>query len=36
MLSTLEYKAVWDRIYDEFTFEPSISDFPTFDILFIP
>lgn len=31
-LSTLEYKEVWDKIYDEFTFEPSMSDFITYDI----
>lgn len=31
-LSTLEYKEVWDRIYDDFNFEPSISNFPSFDV----
>ncbi|SFC51051.1 Protein of unknown function [Bacillus sp. OV322] len=31
-LSTIEDKEVWDRIYDEFTFEPSISKFPSFEV----
>jgi hypothetical protein len=31
-LSKLEYKEVWDRIYKEFKFEPSISDFPSFKV----
>ncbi|PUB08211.1 DUF2716 domain-containing protein [Paenisporosarcina sp. OV554] len=31
-LSALEYKEVWDRIYDEFNFEPSISNFPSFEV----
>lgn len=31
-LSTLEYKEVWDRIYNDFNFEPSISNFPSFDV----
>jgi hypothetical protein len=31
-LSTLEFKEVWDRIYDEFNFEPSMSDFPSFEV----
>ncbi|PQD93719.1 sugar epimerase [Pradoshia eiseniae] len=31
-LSKIEYKEVWDRIYAEFTFEPSISKFPSFKV----
>ncbi|MCO0600445.1 DUF2716 domain-containing protein [Peribacillus butanolivorans] len=31
-LSTLEYKEVWDRIYDAFKFEPGMSDFPSFEV----
>jgi hypothetical protein len=31
-LSTLEDKKVWDRIYEEFNFKPSISDFPSFEV----
>lgn len=29
-LSTVEYKEVWDKIYGDFQFEPSMSDFPSF------
>jgi len=29
-LSALEYKEIWDRIYDEFNFEPNILNFPSF------
>jgi hypothetical protein len=31
-LSKLEYKDVWDRIYEKFKFEPSISHFPSFEV----
>ena len=31
-LSTLEYREVWDRIYHDFKFEPSISDFPSLQV----
>ena len=31
-LSALEYKEVWDKIYDEFDFEPSISNFPSLEV----
>ena len=31
-LSTIEYREVWDRIYDDFTFELSMSDFPSFQV----
>ncbi|MGB2993026.1 MAG: DUF2716 domain-containing protein [Paenisporosarcina sp.] len=31
-LSALECKGVWDKIYDEFDFKPSISKFPSFEV----
>ena len=31
-LSNLEYEKVWNKIYDELNFEPSISDFPSFTV----
>ncbi|MFD3446716.1 DUF2716 domain-containing protein [Microbacteriaceae bacterium 4G12] len=31
-LSKKEYKNVWDKIYNEFNFKPSISQFPSFTI----
>lgn len=31
-LSTFAYKEVWDRIYEDFTFKPSTSTFPSFHV----
>lgn len=31
-LSALEYDEVWDRIVDDFNFEPSVSNFPSFEV----
>ncbi|WP_081415851.1 DUF2716 domain-containing protein [Peribacillus kribbensis] len=31
-LSNLEYKEVWDKIYEKLKFEPSISHFPSFEL----
>lgn len=31
-LSSLEDKEVWDKIYNEFDFKPSISNFPSFKV----
>jgi len=31
-LSSVEYREVWDRIYDKFNFKPSVSNFPSFEV----
>ncbi|WML46649.1 DUF2716 domain-containing protein [Neobacillus sp. PS3-34] len=31
-LSALDYKEVWDRVYGQFKFKPSMSVFPSFEV----
>ncbi|MEI4800845.1 DUF2716 domain-containing protein [Bacillus sp. FJAT-51639] len=31
-LSNKEYEIIWDRIYKEFKFKPSVSQFPSFNV----